>query len=349
MSNQVIPIDSFSRTEQLRNNAVQENNDATANKLAVSIFKTAAMTAFITTTTISLGIVSVASALGTFGFRTDSPNDGLKAIVLIANIASAVITGAAIVNKKATLALALGCAITVGCFVISNCFPLLMITMSALTLISSGATLLIKAFKADKLALKVIAAHVLGLAVLIAGGFISEQIQIGVLTGAAIGAAIGVVATIVAGIAKRNGFATLAKAVSTIALLSSFATLGGVALGVFSRASIIAFFGGKLPAYASESLIKIFNAGAFAHTEEVAIAGIATAAAACTIKNDGKVTKIAKDFFASFIGSASIVAVASAIGSFHGPDYAFVLAMSIPTAVGFIAVKVSKMVESIFG
>jgi hypothetical protein len=265
--------------------------DMTVQELAISILKTTAMTALITTTTLALGGISFLSLL----FAPWSYQHGFstaESLLIIANIANAIFSGVGLANKKKILSSIFGGATLIGCYALGGAlliesisFPVTIPLMLGIALISSCVTLLVKALKAEKLALKTIAAHAFVFTGIALSSIIAPQIYTGVLLGSAISAAIAAIATIGSVIAKKNGYITLSKIGAAIALLSSFVAALGVIAGVNDRARTIAFLGKEVPYWADAELIEIYKIGPHIQAKELGITTLAASAAITTIAN----------------------------------------------------------------
>ena len=130
------------------------STDLTTQQSAHSIFKNIAMTALISTTSLAIGAITFCSAIIAFGIFNAGPNIS-QSLLLLTNTMAAITTGITITNKKMVLSAVLVCVTTLGCFLLnSSMLPGLMLTMTAISVISSSITLLVKALKAEKLALK---------------------------------------------------------------------------------------------------------------------------------------------------------------------------------------------------
>lgn len=328
----------------------QDLTDDKVGRFALSIIKTATVTALVSVSTVLAGTMFFVQCIP-FVFRSVPQS---VPFLVVGNILGSITTGVAIANNKKRLAVVLGSATILAgltyATLASVSFPLFMTVMTAQTLISFTVSLFLKATKTQKLALRSLFAIGFGLAGVMIGDMISSQIYLGVLSGALIGAAISAIAATGSMIAKRNGLTNLSKIASTIAIVSSLAVLLGLIAGVNCRAGTIGLFGGKLPDYAyqlDKPLIEVFKAGAHFQTKELATAAVATTAGVGAIANSGNVGKNVKDFLGSFIGTAFISVPLSAILG-EGPLLCYlplILMTGMINATGTIAANEASGIE----
>lgn len=251
--------------------------EKTISHLALSMIKTAAMTALTTATTIAIGFVSYFSLIPTVFSR--NPTFSLFA-ANIANIVSSLLLGVGIAKNKKVLTCAALIAQTAGFLVIfsagSEVFLFLMPIMGILSIISLIVALVVRACHSEKLAIKTIAAQLF---------YILGTILIRSLKSSGLFAILAILGATVSFIAKRYGYTTIAKIASAIAIVSFMATLSSC-----------------------------FNYLDF-DAKAIAMSALAAIAAGVTIIDKGYVSKTIRDFIATFLGSAVTLFLVSLIGN----------------------------------
>ncbi|NGX47927.1 MAG: hypothetical protein K1000chlam3_01312 [Chlamydiae bacterium] len=327
-------------------NISEENRIST---FVPSFLKTSAVTAGISTAIASIGGCAFYSALFLFLFRSVKP---IETVLFQANVLGAILTGAVFAKNKKVLGLTLGTIVTIGSFLTNHLADhYSVLTQIALTAISLISYVTISVSGNKEMPRKILIGHLLGMGGLIVSFWIVLQVNFGALAYCTIPVTTSIIANMVAMYARKNNpDSTVAKVASSIAFMSAIVTLLGIVVGVSERASSIAFWGGKLPeidavsfsqGYNYEMLVNAFQAGSHIQAKELALAGAATISAACVLKREGKITNIAKDFFASFVGNAVFSSAMCMI--FQGSMFPILPMISLLVATGVVAARILKI------